>query len=128
MYLFTNQIPLDLSCPWGESNRTNAQGNRSWFRLEVGGERLPTLHVLAVDLLGYGSEPPISYGNRLRQSSNHICGKVTTPRRARCALEKNMVPPTFPGQSLCYQMLGKMWLRASSSSEINIFPLELMST
>lgn len=27
-----------------------------------------------------------------------------------------------------YQTLGKMWLRAGSPSEINIFPLELMST
>jgi hypothetical protein len=79
---------ISLSCPLGEGKRMNARQNHSCFRLEVRGERLPTLPVLAVDLLGYGSEPPIYYGNGLGHSSNHICGRVTASRRAHGALSR----------------------------------------
>lgn len=51
-------MPLDLSCPWGEGNRMNAQRNRSCFRLEVGGKRLPTLQVLAVTCWGMALSHP----------------------------------------------------------------------
>jgi hypothetical protein len=60
-------------------------------------------------------------------ATTYVAGSLP-PEELTVPSQEEHVSTHIPWPEPLYQTLGKMWLRAGSSSEINIFPLELMST
>lgn len=94
----------------------------------MGGERLPTLHALAVDIRDMAVSHPFIIEIDTALAATTYVARSQPPEELTVPSQEEQGSTHVPWPQPMYQTLGEMWLRTGTSSEINIFPLELMST
>lgn len=128
VFFFTNHIPLNLSslC-WGEEKGWMPRATITAVGWEwVGAWLLP--QVLAADLLGCGSVPPIHYPNGLGHSQQPRTRAAEPPQKGSLYPLRGPWPHPHPLASSSVSGTKKSVAKSGSSFRINVYPLGLTST